>query len=183
MTTYLPLTIACFLVFQFIAVPALAQKTIDITTTASIHATPEEAFELLTSLKRFPEWSPFIVSDPNQQNHVTGTDGQVGAVFHWEGVDEKSKGQQTLVAATGGTYVRMECEIEVPFEASPVFTYQIDQSPNGIVVTQHFSLPCSGFQRFMMKLFGVPKQVAETNALGMARFKELLEQESAVAQR
>jgi hypothetical protein len=157
------------------------QKVIRIITTQEIGASCEEAFTLLRNFERFPEWSPFIVTDPEQKNYVTGKVGQIGSAFHWEGVAETSKGKQTLTALKDNEYLRMECDITEPFKDQPTFEYQINETPNGIEVSQVFELECSGFSRLMMQLFGVEKQIAATNKLGLSRLKTLLETKTPLA--
>ena len=89
------------------------QKVIRIVTTQKIEASSTAAFDLLRDFERFPEWSPFVVADPEQKNYVTGKTGQIGSAFHWEGVAEKSEGKQTLTALKDNEYLRMECEITI----------------------------------------------------------------------
>ena len=167
--------------FLLISLTLSAQKVIRVVTTQQIEASSEEAFQVLRNFERFPEWSPFVVADPEQKHHVTGETGQIGSAFHWEGVIEKSEGQQTLVALRGTEYLRMECDITKPFKDQPTFEYHITETSDGIEITQTFELTCSGFSRFMMRLLGVEKQIAATNALGLARLKTLLESENQVA--
>ena len=157
------------------------QKVIRIVTTQKIEASSTAAFDLLRDFERFPEWSPFVVADPEQKNYVTGKTGQIGSAFHWEGVAEKSEGKQTLTALKDNEYLRMECEITKPFKDKPTFEYQIVETAEGVDVTQIFELKCTGFSRFMMRLFGVEKQIAATNELGLARLKTLLENKAPLA--
>jgi len=169
------------LVVSFLAITftlTAQKKVIKVVTTQNIAASKTEAFDLIRNFERFPEWSPFVVTDPEQKNHVTGEAGQVGSVFHWEGVAEKSQGTQTLVAIEGNEYLRMECDITKPFKDQPTFEYQINSMENGIEIVQKFELKCSRFSFLMMKLFGVKKQIAESNKLGLDRMKTLLEKEA-----
>jgi len=154
------------------------KKAITVVSKENIKVSKAEAFDLLRNFERFPEWSPFILEDPNQKNHVTGEVGEVGSVFHWEGVAEKSLGTQTLAEAKSGDYLRMECNITKPFKGQPVFEYQINETESGVEVVQNFELRCSRFSYFMMKLFGAKKDITETNKLGLARLKTLLESET-----
>ncbi|MEM9885537.1 MAG: SRPBCC family protein [Bacteroidota bacterium] len=168
-------------ILSFVAITvslSAQQKTIRVVTTQQIEASCEAAFDLLRNFERFPEWSPFVVTDPEQKHHVTGEVGQIGSAFHWEGVAEKSEGKQTLAVLKDNEYLRMECDITKPFKDQPTFEYQLTETANGVVVTQTFELKCSGFSRFMMRLFGVEKQIAATNELGLERLKNLLEQET-----
>jgi len=151
------------------------KKSISIQSTQTIQATPQEVYNVLSELERYSEWSPFLVADPEQKNNVTGENGQVGSTFHWEGVAEKSQGSQTLTEIKNNEYLRMECTIEKPFKSNPVFEYRILETENGVEVVQDFSLQLSGFDNFMMKLFGVKKHMTTTNQLGLDRLKTLVE--------
>ena len=162
-----------------LAINVQAQKKANkITSKVTIDASQAETFNLLRSLERFPEWSPFVVTDPEQKNHITGVNGELGSTFHWEGVAEKSEGFQTLVAMEGEDYLRMECQIAKPYKSQPVFEYQLSEKTEGIEVVQVFTLETSGFSRFMMGLFGVKKKMSAMNQLGMDRLKALLEKKN-----
>ncbi len=158
------------------------KKEVSISTYELINASSEEVFEVLRELERFTEWSPFLVEDPNQKNYVSGENGEIGSTFHWEGVEENSKGQQTLAALKEGEYVRMECDLEKPFKGQPIFEYYIQEDENGVELRQEFNLNVSGFSYFMIRLLGVKKKMAETNQVGLARLKSLVEKENSNAQ-
>ena len=170
------------LVFVIATLSVFGQKKqMQITTTELVQASPEAVYDLLRSFERFPEWSPFVVTDPGQKNYVTGTDGSVGSIFHWEGDAEKSLGSQTLVTLKEGAYLRMECQLEEPFSGTSIFEYHLTNTKDGVEVRQVFSMPCSGFSGFMMRVFGVQKEIATTNALGLERLRELAETEAQMA--
>lgn len=177
MTNFSKILLAVFF-FGITFTLATQKKLLKIVTTQTVEVSKTDAFDLLRNFERFPEWSPFVVADPKQKNHVSGEIGQVGSVFHWEGVAEESQGTQTLAAVEGNTYLKMECNITKPFEDQPIFEYQINETENGVAIVQNFELKCSGFSYFMMNLFGVKKQIAETNELGLVRLKTLLEKEA-----
>jgi len=160
---------------------ASAQKTIAITSKTLISASQEEVLAILKSYEKFPEWSPFLVADPEQKHQVTGEDGEVGSTFHWEGVGEKSRGSQTL-ASIEANYLKMNCTITEPFQSNPVFEYHLTNTPNGVEVVQEFQVEVGKFSHFMMKLFGVTKEMTATNELGMQRLKDYVESESMIAQ-
>jgi hypothetical protein len=173
------LSILTLVVLMIMNQSAIAQKkVIAITSKVKIAAKPTEVFDVIRQLKRFPEWSPFLVTDPHQKYEITGTNGEIGSKYSWVGVDEKSKGNQTLAAMDGNKYVRMECLIEKPFEGKPVFEYFITENQNGVEVVQEFKLHLSGFSYFMTKLFGVKKKMIKTNQLGLDRLKGLVEKEA-----
>lgn len=166
------LSILCFL---FIAHSSNAQKYIRSESNITIDASPQEVYDVIRSLEQFKYWSPFIVEDPNQINYIEGTDGEIGSIFHWEGVDEKSLGSQELTQLIGNEYVRLECDIKKPFKGQPLFEYHLTQTDQGTEVTQKFEVAMKGFSSFMARLFGTKRSIGKTNRLGLARLKEYIE--------
>lgn len=160
-----------------LALPLAAQKAIKIVSQVWVDGKQEAVFSKLRSLEQFTDWSPFLVSDPEQKNWVEGKDGQIGSSFHWEGTAEKSQGFQKLAALKGQDYVRMECEIVKPYKSQPVFEYELESKDGKVKVVQTFTLQASGFNRFMMSLFGVKRKMRAINQLGLDRLKTSMEAE------
>lgn len=156
-------------------------KSIQVQTVKSIDAPINQVYDLLRSYDRFPEWSPFLITDPEQKNHVTGNDGEIGSAFHWEGVAEKSLGKQTLTEMKENEYLLMKCDVQKPQKSKGVFEYILTEENGKTVVTQNFSIPCNGFQKFMMGIFGVKKAVTKINILGMERLNELAVKDASMA--
>lgn len=152
-----------------------AQKTVHITSTTIIDTSIEEVYNLIKDYERFPEWSPFLVADPEQKNNVTGENGELGSSFHWEGVAEKSLGFQTLSELKENKYAKMDCTVKKPFKANSTFEYYLVETNNGVEVRQEFKTQMNGFAYFMGKLFGMQKAIAKTNQLGLDRLKAVLE--------
>jgi len=122
-------------------------------------------------LENFPKWSPFLAEDPEQQYEVKGTDGTVGAQYHWNGNKGKDIGLQEIVGITEGKAVKMQCDITSPFVAKPTFDYTFAEGANGVTITQNFNLQVKGSDYFFMKLFGAVKKIEKTNEQGMELLK------------
>lgn len=176
-TKTLTLVVLAMLLTATLSVQVNAQKKgISITSETAINGSISDVFTLLSQLERYPEWSPFLVTDPQQKHHVTGVNGEVGSTYHWEGVAEKSKGYQTLASMVPNQSLRMECTMLKPFKGNPVFDYSLVQDGQTVKVVQHFDLKMNGFSKLMAGLFGVKKQMTKVNQLGLERLKKLCEQ-------
>lgn len=151
------------------------KKSIEIETIKIIDAPKPEVYKALKSLELFPKWSPFLVTDPNQKYEITGIDGEIGSKYSWEGVDEKTEGYQSLTQMKPNDYIKMSCEMYKPFKGKPIFEYELVEEDGKTKVIQNFSLKISGFNKFMVKMFGIKKKMIATNDLGMVRFKDLME--------
>lgn len=165
------------MILSFLSVGVFASEKIAIQSKITVKTTDKEAYSLLKDLKRFPEWSPFLVTDPNQKNWVTGSNGEIGSVFHWEGVDETSAGTQTLTQLEKNSFVKFDCKMEKPFEGSPIFEYRLVNTKEGVEITQDFTLEVSWFPSVMIQFLGVKDKMRKTNELGLERLKSVLEKE------
>ena len=146
-------------------------KTLDIQKSIKINASIETVYNQVAYLENFPKWSPFLEADPDQKYEVKGTDGKVGAQYHWEGNKGKDLGYQGIKSLTPNEQVLMQCDIQKPFKAQPTFTYSFEQVADQISVTQDFKLPVKGMDLFFMKLFGAVKDINKLNERGLELLK------------
>lgn len=162
-------------------VNAMAQKqkkmkSIEIQKTVKIDANLATVYDKVAFLENFPTWSPFLEADPTQTYEVKGTDGQIGAQFHWEGNKGKDLGYQEIASIEANKSVLVQCDIQKPFNAKPTFRYSFKQEGDHVVVTQNFDLPVKGMDRFFMKLFGAVKDINKMNERGLELLKIACEQ-------
>lgn len=176
--TTLNRSIATFVFVLFLGLNlTFAQKnTLKTTSTEYIKASKQEVMDALRHYEEFPNWSPFLVSDPEQKYVIEGENGAVGSSFAWEGVGEKSQGVQRIATIEGNDYISMDCDVTKPFKTKSVFEYQLEEKEDGVLVTQSFrSTMSSRFGYFMAKLFGAEKEIAKINELGLDRLKAYVE--------
>lgn len=172
---YILIPIALLLFIAFALFNASKLKDIHIQKEVTIKASKQEVFESVQYLKNFPKWSPFLEADPAQKYEVKGTDGAVGAQFHWEGNGGKDLGYQEIVSVKDGQSVGMKCDIQKPFVAQPSFNYQFTGSDGQVKVTQDFRLQSGLVDAFFMWLFGAKKDMAKMNQRGLDLLKISLE--------
>lgn len=150
-------------------------KSIEIITTTTIKGSKQEVFDMVKYLNNFPKWSPFLVQDPTQKYEVKGTDGTVGAQYHWEGNKGKDLGSQEIIKIDNQKYIGMVCDIKKPFVAKPSFDYYFTETANGIEVKQDFKLESGTVDAFFMWLFGAKAEMDKTNQQGMDLLKKAVE--------
>lgn len=151
-------------------------QQINIKKTTLVNSNLETVFNKVAYLKEFPSWSPFYEADPQQKITIKGTDGQIGAQFHWNGNNGNDLGYQEIKELKPSEYIKMECDIQKPFKANPTFEYFFEKTNNGIKVTQDFNLKSGLIDAFFMWLFGAKKDMSKMNARGMELLKKSLEQ-------
>jgi hypothetical protein len=153
-------------------------KLIQIVKTVTIKGTKQDVFDMVKYLNNFPKWSPFLAQDPTQKYEVKGTDGTVGAQYHWDGNKGKDLGYQEIVKIDELNFVGMKCDIQKPFVAKPTFDYYFTETANGIEVKQDFKLESGWVDAFFMWLFGAKSEMEKTNKQGMDLLKKAVESKS-----
>lgn len=96
-----------------------------------------------------------LAADPAQKYEVKGTDGTVGAQYHWDGNGGKDMGFQEITKIDELKFVGMKCDIQKPFTAKPTFDYYFTETSNGIEVKQVFRVKSDLVSAFFMWIFGV----------------------------
>ena len=146
-------------------------KHISIQKSVEIDAPVEKVFAQVVYLKNFPNWSPFLEADPTQKIEIKGNDGQVGTQYHWEGNKGKDLGFQEIKEIKSNQYIKMECDIQKPFQAQPVFEYTFSQIGERTKVTQDFTLKSGLIDAFFMWVFNARKDMSGMNERGMQLLK------------
>ncbi|NJB37223.1 SRPBCC family protein [Croceivirga sp. JEA036] len=159
----------------FVLIAANATKHIYLENSITIQAPLERVFNQVRYLEKFPEWSPFLEVDPNQKITVTGTDGTIGAQYHWVGNQGKDIGYQELTAMEEQAKLVFKCTIEKPYTAAPQFTYLFVPVGNATKVIQKFELKSGTMNAIFMWLFGTKKQMQQLNARGLQLLKASVE--------
>lgn len=152
-------------------------QSIQIVKSVTIKGTKTEVFDMVRYLKNFPKWSPFLAQDPKQKYEVKGTDGAVGAQYHWDGNEGKDLGYQEIVKIDTFTFVGMRCDIQKPFVAKPTFDYTFKETSNGIEVTQDFKVQSGLIDAFFMWLFGAKADMEKMNMQGLDLLKAAVEKQ------
>lgn len=150
-------------------------KTIQIVKSVTVKGSKQEVFDMVKYLNNFPKWSPFLAQDPTQKYEVKGTDGTVGAQYHWNGNKGKDLGYQEITKVDELKFVGIKCDIRKPFVATPTFEYSFTETSTGIEVKQDFILESGLIEAFFMFLFGAKSEMEKTNQQGLELLKKAVE--------
>lgn len=171
--TIIAIALIGFIVFGMIKASSL--KSLQIVKGVTIKGTKQEVFDMVRYLNNYPKWSPFLEEDPAQKYEVKGTDGAVGAQFHWDGNKGKDLGFQEIVKIDTFSYVGMRCDIQKPFVAKPTFEYHFTETSNGIEVKQDFRVDSGIVDAFFMWLFNAKAGMEKMNQRGLDLMKIAVE--------
>lgn len=179
MKTKMILTVIAIALVAFIGFGlynASGLQSLQIVKSVTINGSKTEVYDMVRYLNNFPKWSPFLAEDPTQKYEIKGTDGTVGAQYHWDGNGGKDLGYQEIVKVDSLNLVGMQCNIQKPFVAKPTFDYSFKETTNGIEVTQDFKLQSGLVDAFFMWLFGAKASMEKTNQQGLELLKKAVEQ-------
>ena len=171
--TIIVLAVVVFLAYGFYNASKLT--SINIIKSVTIKGSKQEVFDQVKYLKNFPKWSPFLAEDPAQKYEVKGTDGTVGAQYHWNGNGGKDLGFQEIKKIDEGSFIGMQCDITKPFVAKPTFDYTFVETTDGIKVTQEFKVESGIMDAFFMGLFGAKAGMEKMNQTGLDLLKKSIE--------
>lgn len=149
--------------------------SIQIVKSITVKGSKEKAFDMVRYLKNFPKWSPFLAQDPSQKYEVKGTDGAVGAQYHWLGNGGKDVGFQEIIKIDTFNFIGLKCDIQKPFVATPTFDYTFKETANGIEIVQDFKLQSELVPSLFMWIFGAKSQMEKTNQQGLDLLKIAIE--------
>jgi len=173
MITIVAIALVLFLIYGIYDASKL--RHIHIQKTVNIDADIQSVFNNVVYFENFTKWSPFYEADPTQKTIIKGKDGEIGVQFHWNGNRGKDLGYQEITAIKPLEYIKMECDIQKPFNANPTFQYSFSQTGNTTKVTQDFNLKSGLIDSFFMWIFGAKTNMGKMNARGMQLLKEVSE--------
>jgi len=168
------LIIVALVIAVVLAVAAAKPDTFRIQRTASIRATPEKLFPLISDLRSHLAWSPFE-KDPAMKRTFTEAANGHGATYEWDGNRKVGAGRIQVMTVSAPFLVTMELMMFRPFKAHNLVEFTVE--PKG--ETTNVSWAMQGRQPFMAKvmstLINCDKMVGREFETGLAKLKSLAE--------
>jgi hypothetical protein len=136
-----------------------------------INKPANEIIEYLSDFRSWPTWSPWLIMEPECPVTYQGTQGQVGAGYHWQG-DLTGEGKMRLREKTA-SILDVELEFIKPFKSLATATFHIKPSGDGSEVTWLLDAKLPFFLFFMKKSLEIG--LGMDYARGLKMLKSLLE--------
>ncbi len=112
------LIILAVLVAAFAVLAVVAPKEMTVERSIVINVPKDQAFEFLRFAKNQDTWSPWLKMDPDMRTATTGTDGEVGFIYAWEGNKDVGVGEQEIKKITPTDRIDMELRFKEPMEGN-----------------------------------------------------------------
>lgn len=82
-----------------------------------INRPKQEVFDYIKLIKNQDYYSKWVMTDPNMKKTFTGTDGNVGFIYAWNGNKQAGEGEQEITGLAEGERVTTEIRFLRPFKA------------------------------------------------------------------
>ena len=135
------LVILIIVVVAVVLILALVEPTdITVTRTTMIKAPKEAVFDQMVTFKNWPNWSPWYQMEPTMKITYSGTDGQPGSGYHWEGDDKKTGTGEMKNTAVTGTQMNFDVSFAKPREGAAHGILKADDTAGMTKATWSFAM-------------------------------------------
>ncbi len=145
---------------------------------ATVAASQDVVFPLISDFHQWAKWSPWEKRDPNMKKTFEGPASGVGSVYSWAGNDKVGEGRMTLTEVKPNDRVAIKLEFLKPFAATN--TTELTLAPAGGSTNVTWTM--RGNNNFVGKAFSLvmnmDKMVGGDFENGLAQLKQLSETEA-----
>lgn len=163
------------LVGVFIILALIAPKETRIERSISLNVPQQVAYDHIRYFENFNKWSPWNKRDPDMEQGIKGTDGEVGAVAWWKGNKQVGEGEQETMKLEAPSLVQNELRFFKPFSAVAEAYFKIEAEGDGSKVTWGYF----GKNKFpfsiMMIFMNMDKAIGGDYEEGLQKMKDLVE--------
>ena len=163
------------LVGLFVIVGLVAPKSYHVERSVTIDAPKSLVKNQVVKFANFREWEPWGSADPNIKVNIEGEDGQVGAVYSWEGNEDVGKGQQEIKSVTNDR-VDIHLTFTEPWESEDDTYYTFTEDNGQTTITWGMDGSSPFPMNVMMMAMNVEKMIGEDYDKGLNNLKERCEQ-------
>jgi uncharacterized protein YndB with AHSA1/START domain len=148
-------------------------KTMTVTRTAEIPATPDRIFPLLDDLRQWERWSPWEELDPNMTHSYSGAERGVGAVHEWKGNSKAGQGRMEITRADPPHSLDMDLTFLKPFKSSNTTRFELTESGGSTTVDWSMVSPVTLMTRIAGIFMNIEKRIGNDFDKGLAKLSAL----------
>lgn len=142
-------------------------------TSTVINAPAEKVYSNMNSMKGFNQWNPWLDLDTTLQLDYSGTSGEIGDQYCWNGNDDVGQGCHEITALIPNQKVATKMVFKKPFESDATSDLILTPEGNGTKVT--WTMDCElDYPMNLMKLF-MDSQMEKSYGGGLQKLKALSE--------
>lgn len=169
------LIVVAVLVLAFLAYVVSRPNSFRIARRTMIQASPEKIHPFINDFHEWSKWSPFENIDPNLKKTFTGPASGVGAVYDWEGKDNRVGKGRMEITDTTPSKITIKLDFFRPFKAHNTAEYILDSRGSATEVTWAMSGKNSFMQKLLHTFMNMDKLLGKDFDKGLASLKALAE--------
>lgn len=170
------LGIVVVLILIFLIGGLFLPKTYAVSRSAVIDAPDSVIYNNIADYNKFLQWNPWSKMEPNVKTVVSGTAGQPGHQYTWEG-NKTGSGQMSIKKVTPYQLVEMELRFIKPFESQADTRFDIIPEGAGRKVTWTMSGENNLFGKWMCLFMNMDKMIGPDFETGLRSLKDRSEKE------
>jgi uncharacterized protein YndB with AHSA1/START domain len=163
------------LVVGVLGLAATKPDTFAVERSATIKASPETLYALLSDFHQWESWSPWDKLDPAMKRTYEGAANGMGAVYAWEGNDKAGKGRMEITEATAPSKVVIKLDFLVPFESHNVTEFTLTPEGDAQKLTWKMSGPQPFVSKIMCVFMDMDAMIGKDFETGLAGLKAIAE--------
>ncbi len=114
---YTLLIIIAALILIVFVLAFIAPKTYHVYRATELDHATTQVWEHIRFLRKQQEWSPWAKKDPDMEQKIFGTDGEIGAISYWNGNKEVGEGEQEITKIIDGKRMEQDLRFLKPFKS------------------------------------------------------------------
>lgn len=154
---------------------ATKPDTFTVQRSASIKATPEKIFPLISNLRAFNTWEPFSKKDPATKIVHSGPESGKGAKYEWVGNSQVGSGRLEITDTTALSRIAMKLDMLTPMEAHNTVQFTLEPKGDTTNVTWAMKGASPYITKIMDTVIGMDRMVGREFEAGLANLKTLAE--------
>ena len=162
--------VACVLVAA-----AFQPSRFQVRRSATIAASPDRIYPLISDFRQWSRWSPYERLDPAMQRRFSGADRGVGAVYEWAGNSEAGQGRMAIISAPAPSALAIQLDFIQPIEAHNVASFTLEPRGESTEVTWSMDGPTPYVGKIFHLFVDMDRLVGKDFETGLANLKTVAE--------
>ena len=142
---------------------------------ASIKASPDKIFPLISDFHSWSSWSPYEKIDPAMKKEYSGAANGRGAVYEWEGNSSVGQGRMEITDTSDPSRVTIKLDFVKPLEGHNVAEFVLAPQGDSTNVTWTMDGPSPYLGKLIGVFVNMDTMIGNDFATGLANLRVIAE--------
>jgi uncharacterized protein YndB with AHSA1/START domain len=169
------LLVVVVLIVSILAYAATRPGTLHVQRSATINASPDKIFPLITDFHSWASWSPYEKMDPAMNRTYSGAPRGQGAVYEWAGNSNVGQGRMEITDAAPSSKVIIKLDFIKPIEGHDIAQFTLEPAGGATNVTWSMDGPTPFVGKVMGIFVNMDNMIGDQFADGLSNLKRIAE--------